>query len=191
MDNTPFLIMHLVIPKSHTQSPSHRIFSWKQNKSINIKRHLITHNMSRELSYRQWLYKSHKNSRNKQKSPYSKKGGSHLLFSGLESKGGRLHVLTAEEQTPTSALLKSCSGKRWIPWLTLSHDSLCGIIPQTFSLSTGGRYQQWFQLNCYWSSERKQWNKEKKQALITLKVTKAHFKTNPNYRMLKQKLVTV
>ena len=44
--------------------------------------------------------------KNKQKSPYSKKGGNHLLFSVLESKCGRLHEPATEEQTTTSAQLK-------------------------------------------------------------------------------------
>ena len=35
------------------------------------------------------------------------KGGNHLLSSGLKNKGGKLRVLIAEEQTTTSALLKS------------------------------------------------------------------------------------
>ena len=43
------------------------------------------------------------------------KGGNHLVFSGLENKGGGPLVLTAEGHTTTSALLKSCSWKRQIP----------------------------------------------------------------------------
>ena len=62
--------------------------------------------MSRELRSLHKLYKSHKCSRDKQKSPYSKKGRNHLLFLGLESKIGRLHVLAAEEQNTTSTQLK-------------------------------------------------------------------------------------
>ena len=39
------------------------------------------------------------------------KGGNHRLFSGLEYKRGRPHVLVTEERTTTSALLKACSWK--------------------------------------------------------------------------------
>ena len=48
------------------------------------------------------------------KSPFSKKGGNHLLFSGLEYKGGTPHVIAAEEQTTKSARLRSYSWKRRI-----------------------------------------------------------------------------
>ena len=78
--------------------------------------------MGRELNSLSWLYKSHKRSGNKQKSPYSKKGGNHLLFLGLEYKGGRSHVIASEEWTTTSALLKSCSWERRILRVTLSRD---------------------------------------------------------------------
>ena len=66
MDHNPFLITHWIIPKKVAQ---HRIFGMKKNKSINIIKYLIVHNTSRELSSLPWLYKSHKRSRNKQKSP--------------------------------------------------------------------------------------------------------------------------
>ena len=69
-------------------------------------RHLIVHNKSRELRSRPWLYKNHKCSRNKQKSPYSKKDGNHFLFLGLEfKKKGRFYVHAAEERTTTSVRL--------------------------------------------------------------------------------------
>ena len=53
--------------------------------------------MSKRHSSFPRLYKSHMHSRNKQKSVYNKKSGNDLLFSDLESKIERIHVLTAEE----------------------------------------------------------------------------------------------
>ena len=76
---------------------------WLETKQVNI-RHLIVHNTSRELSSHYKLYKSHMHSGNTQS--IQQKGGNHILFLGLWSKGGRPHVLVVEEQNTTSAQLK-------------------------------------------------------------------------------------
>ena len=129
MDNILFLMMHWVIPKKITK---HRIFGRKQNKSINTIIYLIVHNTNRELSSLTRLYKSHMNSRNKQKSPDSKKV--ETTYSGLEYKRERLHVFAAEEWPTMSAILKFCLWKRQIPRFTLSCDQKDlwhGRVPQT------------------------------------------------------------
>ena len=74
-------------------------------------------NTSRELSSLPWLYKSHTHSRNKQKKPSSKNSGNLLLFSGLESKGGKLHVFASAEHISTSAPLKYLFEKEAESWI--------------------------------------------------------------------------
>ena len=95
----------------------------------------IVFNMNRGLSFRpKTLQKSQVFKKQTEKS-IQQKGWIHLLFSGLENKGRRPHVLTAEEQTTTSVLLKTCSWKRWIPRLTLSRDQK-GIVTWESSSNT-------------------------------------------------------